>query len=229
MYKDYKAESNKINIFIISKNTNKWLLYSTQNERLYFMFSQKFSSLFWQRLQEESTAQCTMSQVCTPWSWSRWLNAMVCRRIFTPMIPRYTARVRLLLWMQFHRRSRNVLMTLRPGWNQIGCSLIRTKPRFCGARQLPSTGMLIDGVHITTVRVCDNGWNHISRIHDFNFIIRKYPWLLSSCENSLKVIKFVIPQHYSCCHHSRQTSQACQIQYIGLRCSTKSITYAKSW
>jgi len=60
---------------------------------------------------------------------------MVCRRIFTPTTPRYTARVRLLLWMHFHRRSPSALMPLRPEWDQIGCSLIRTKPRFCAARE----------------------------------------------------------------------------------------------
>jgi len=93
---------------------------------------------------------------CTPWSWSRSLNAMVCRRIFTPTTPT-TARVRLLLWMHFHRRSRSALTPLRPGWNQIGCSLIRTirdsvvRDKLAPA-SIPSTGMLIDGVHITPVK-----------------------------------------------------------------------------
>ena len=38
---------------------------------------------------------------------------VVCRRIFTPMTLRYTARVRLLLWMHFHCRSPSA-STLRP-------------------------------------------------------------------------------------------------------------------
>jgi len=81
---------------------------------------------------------------------------MVRRRIFTPMISRYTARVRLLLWMHFHRRSRNVLMTLRPGWNRLQLNSDKTEVLWCATsrrqHQLPSTGMLIDGVHITPVK-----------------------------------------------------------------------------
>jgi len=84
---------------------------------------------------------------------------MVCRRISTPTTTsRYTARVRLLLWMHFHRRSPNALMPFAT-WmksNRLQLNPDKTEALWCATsrrqHQLPSTRMLIDGVHITPVK-----------------------------------------------------------------------------
>jgi len=94
---------------------------------------------------------------CTPWNSSRSLNAMVCRRIFTPTTPRYTPRPPTAVNALSPQVNEYVdaIATLVKS-NRLQLNPDETEVLWCATsrrqHQLPSTGMLIDGVHITPVK-----------------------------------------------------------------------------